>query len=77
MSILPVYDDYHVMFDNCDKFNKCLCHCTWPHEIGERVCSAIAIVRILRVVISVLIALCLQTKNINLPPHLLVKVLTT
>ena len=33
VSVVPVYDYYHVM---CDKFNRRLCHCTWPHKIGGR-----------------------------------------
>ena len=34
--VVPVYDDYRVMFDKCDKFNRSLHHCTWPHKSGGR-----------------------------------------
>ena len=33
---MPVYDDYRILFDKCDKFNKRLHHCTWPHKSGGR-----------------------------------------
>ena len=29
---MPVYDDYRILFDKCDEFNKRLHHCTWPHK---------------------------------------------
>lgn len=31
---VPIFDDYQVSFDKCDKFNKRLYHCTWPHKHG-------------------------------------------
>ena len=33
---MPVYDDYRILFDKCDKFDKRLHHCTWPHKSGGR-----------------------------------------
>ena len=30
VSVVPVYDDYRILCDKCDKFYKCLHHCTWP-----------------------------------------------
>ena len=36
VSVVPVYDDYNILFDKCDKFNKRLHHCTWPHKSGGR-----------------------------------------
>ena len=35
-TVVPVYDDYHVLFDKCDKYNRRLYHCTWPHKSGGR-----------------------------------------
>ena len=32
MSVVPVYDDYRVLFDKFNKFNKRLCHYTWPYK---------------------------------------------
>ena len=34
--VVPVYDDYRVLFDKCDKFNRSLYHCTWSHKSGGR-----------------------------------------
>ena len=34
--VVPVYEDYRVLFDKCDNFNKHLCHCTWPHKCVRR-----------------------------------------
>ena len=36
MSVVPVYDDYRDLFDNCDKINRRLCPCTWPPETSGR-----------------------------------------
>ena len=36
MAVVPVYDDYRILFDKCDKFNRRLYHCTWPHKSGGR-----------------------------------------
>ena len=35
-TVVPVYDDYRVLFDKCDKYNRRLYHCTWPHKSGGR-----------------------------------------
>ena len=36
IGVVPVYDDYRILFDKCDKFDKRLHHCTWPHKSGGR-----------------------------------------
>ena len=36
VSVVPVCDDYGVMFDKCDNFSRRLCHSTWPHKMGGR-----------------------------------------
>ena len=36
IGVVPVYDDYRILFDKCDKFNKRLHRCTWPHKSGGR-----------------------------------------
>ena len=67
------------MFNKCDKFNRRLCHCTWPHKMGGRDVLGVMhagfrrIVSIFRVLNLVLITSRFQTKFINLMKMLTVE----
>jgi hypothetical protein len=33
---IPIFDLYKLTFSVCDRFNKNLCHRTWPHKKGGK-----------------------------------------